>query len=222
MHQQLNNGKSYQKRVALKKNSVSRKSWQTISEDKIQQQHYHILAINSADNMKQHHIQSMKSNNMKQHHIQAVNRYRVSHNDEKDLNLYKRIQRQKSFHASQESDAKYRQWNDGVLYQQTQASGIEATSRDFNFPNKQATGQQIAYGITANIKTEPLKYFSGGSQHLMHGQHFDRSREGFQKTVAFKQDMDLKWAKDRWIISILVVLTCISMFSMIVQCWYCK
>ena len=267
MHQQLNNGKPNQKRVTLKKNSVTGKSWKTISEDNIQQQqHHHILAINSGEKMKQQHIQSMKSatnmkqqhiqsmnsannmkqqhiqslksannmkqqhiqsmkfaNNMRQHHIQAVNRYKVSHNDEKDLNLYKRIpiQRQKSFHASEESDAKYHH-HDGVLYQQTQASGIEATSRDFKFPNIQATGQQITYGIKNNIKTEPLKYYSGVSQHITHGQHFDRTREGFQKPVAFKQDTDLSWAKDRWIISILVVLTCISMFSMIVQCWYCK
>ena len=224
MHQQHNNGKPNQKRVTLKKNSVTGKSWKTISEDNIQQQQHHILAINSGDKMKQQHIQSMNSaNNMRQHHIQAVNRYRVSHNDEKDLNLYKRIpiQRQKSFHASEESDAKYHHY-DGVLYQQTQASGIQATSRDFKFPNIQATGQQITYGIKNNIKTEPLKYYSGVSQHITHGQHFDRTREGFQKPVAFKQDTDLSWAKDRWIISILVVLTCISMFSMIVQCWYCK
>ena len=225
MHQQHNNGKPNQKRVTLKKNSVTGKSWKTISEDNIQQQQHHILAINSGDKMKQQHIQSMNSaNNMRQHHIQAVNRYRVSHNDEKDLNLYKRIpiQRQKSFHASEESDAKYHHY-DGVLYQQTQASGIQAsTSRDFKFPNIQATGQQITYGIKNNIKTEPLKYYGGVSQHITHGQHFDRTREGFQKPVAFKQDTDLSWAKDRWIISILVVLTCISMFSMIVQCWYCK
>lgn len=241
MHQQRNNyQKANQEGVALGKNSATNRSWRMNSADNIKQHHiqsmnsadnmnqHHIQATNSADNLKQHHIQATNSaDNIKEHHIQAVNRNRVSLNDGRDANLHKSItiQRQDPFHVFPERAAKVHQRNSGygqhgVVYHQTQASGND--KKVFQFPNKQAKGHQMSYGKTTNMKIESPKYYNGGFQHLTHVQHIDRPREGFQKPVAFKQDTDPSWAKDRWTISILVVLTCISMFSMIVQCWYCK
>ena len=235
-----NHEKSNLDRVALEKNSVISARWRMNSADIMQQQN--IQAMNSADNVQQDHIQAMNSAdnkrlhrnqalisadnkglhqiqalnsafNKRQHHIQALN---VADNKrQKDLNLHNRItvQRQEHFHLPQEkvhhSYVRYGRHGGGY---QTQASGTEVTSRIdkrvFQFPT--------------NMKIKPPIYHRVDSQHLTHVQHIDKPREGFQKPVAFIQDTAQSWAKDRWTISILVVLTCISMFSMIVQCWFCK
>ena len=198
----------------------------TNSADNVQQ--HHIQAMNSADNKglhqnqalissdnkRQHQIQALNSAfNKRQHHIQALN---VADNKRpKDLNLHNRItvQKQEHFHVPQEkvhhSYDRYGRHGGGY---QTQAPGTEVTSRI----------DQRVFQFPTNMKINPPIYHRVDSQHLTHVQHIDKPREGFQKPVAFKQNTAQSWAKDRWTISILVVLTCISMFSMIVQCWFCK
>ena len=184
-----------------------------------------IQSINTADNKRLHNIQTMNTaDNKRLHHIYAMNNAdnEKLHKNQAwnlaDNNRHNRItiQRQEHFHVPQESATKVHHNHDrygrhGGGYQ-THASGTGLTSRI----------DQRVFQFPTNMKMIPPKYHRVDSQHLTHVQHIDKPREGFHKPVALKQDTAQSWAKDRWTISILVVLTCISMFSMIVQCWFCK
>ena len=230
--------KSNFERVALEKNSVNSRSWRMNSADRMQQQHiesvntaadnkrlHHIQTMNTAHNKRLHHIQTLNTADKKGlHHIQTMNsadNERLHKNqawNSADNKRHNRItiQRQEHFHVPQESATKVHHNHDkygrsGGGYQ-TQASETGLTSRI----------DQRVFQFPTNMKLKPPTYHRVDSQHLKYVQHIDKPREGFHKPVALKQDTAQSWAKDRWTISILVILTCISMFSMIVQCWFCK
>ena len=224
-NQQFSN--NHHKNASFQKNSVTNGSWRMMAAGKM-------IPIKARNPQGQNAFYSNYTRNSPEQNY--VNGIKFSNNNrERGVNNYSNIIKIPTQEATQyvspdsaaisEVHHGNGQYGQGLYrgHQQTKAQGKAITSkvdyRAAQFTNKfQATGHHRLY----QMGVESHKYRSKDSHSYANEEHVDRPRDEFQKPSAFKRGDDLSWTKDRWTISILVILTCISLFSMIVQCWYCK